>query len=172
MSESPPLEIERVFLLDLLPKLPADAAAYRIEQGYLPDPPADADGAAIQEGRLRRTVKPDGATVCHHTIKRGKGLVREEIEREISEEEFGALWAKTEGRRICKTRYKVSVGDLVWEIDAFDTLDLVMAEVELPSVETPSPFPGWLEGHVVRELTEDARYRNYCLATLGLPESQ
>jgi adenylate cyclase len=165
---TPPLEIERVFLLDGLPPLPAASKAFRIEQGYLPD--AGAGDETLVEGRVRRTVKPDGSEVRTHTIKRGQGLVREEIERELDEQEFAELWTRTEGRRISKTRHKVPVGDLTWEIDAFDTFELVFAEVELPSVETESPFPGWLEKHVVRDLTEDPRYRNYCLATVGLPE--
>jgi CYTH domain-containing protein len=121
---------------------------------------------------LRHLTRPDGTVVRFHTIKKGAGLVREEIEREVSAEEFDGLWERTAGRRVSKTRHKVAVGDLTWEIDVFDAFDLVLAEVELPSAETESPFPPWLEPRVVRELTEDGRYRNYCLATIGLPEEE
>ena len=41
---------------------------------------------------------------------------------------------------------------------------LVMAEVELPSVECPLSIPSWLEGWIVREVSEDPRYRNSELA--------
>lgn len=165
-----PLEIERVYLLDRLPELPAEAVPYRIEQGYLPDPEEGAAPGTFYEGRLRRIVAPDGAVTCVHTVKRGAGLVREEEEHAISEEAFLADWPRTEHRRIVKTRYKVPAGGLTWEVDAFDGLPLVMAEVELPGAEAESPLPAWLAPHVVRELTEDPRYRNYALATEGLPE--
>ena len=171
-SDPAPLEIERVYLLDRLPDLPSGAQAHRIEQGYLPNPdPQTVPGeGTIVEGRLRKKVGPDGAVKRFHTIKKGEGLVRTEIERALTEEEFAAAWPQTEGRRISKTRHKVQDGDLTWEVDAFDELDLVMAEVEIPSVETAVELPQWLAAHVVRELTEDARYRNFVLATEGLPE--
>ena len=167
----PPLEIERVYLLSALPSLPAGARAYRIEQGYLPDPdPETVPGeGTIVEGRIRRTVAPDGTVRRFHTIKKGEGLVRTEIERELTEAEFNASWDQTAGRRISKVRHKVDVGDLTWEIDVFDDLDLLMAEVELPTADTAVDLPAWLTEHVVRELTEDARYRNFALATQGLP---
>ncbi len=164
---SSPQEIERVFLLDRLPELPARARAYRIEQGYLPD--EEAGEGELAEGRVRRKVGPDGAVKCTHTIKRGQGMVREEIEREIDEAAFAQAWARTTGRRIAKTRYAVVEGERTWEVDAFDDFDLVMAEVELPSTDAEAPLPPWLAPRVVRELTDDPRYRNYALATEGLP---
>lgn len=164
-----PAEIERVYLLDRLPELPPEAAAWRIEQGYLPDPPAEAAEGEYFEGRVRRKVSPAGEESFVHTIKRGRGLVREETERDLPADEFASSWARTEGRRICKTRYKVPVGELTWEIDAFDDLPLVMAEVELEAEDQAVSLPDWLAPRVLRELTEDARYRNYALATEGLP---
>lgn len=163
-----PLEIERVFLLSRLPELPASAEAHRIEQGYLPDPPPGATGP-YAEGRLRRRTGPDGRVRCFHTIKQGEGLVRTEVEREVSEAELAAEWPRTAGRRLCKTRHVVPVGELTWEIDAFDELPLVMAEVELPSPDAEAPLPGWLAPLVVREVTDDPSYRNSALAKDGLP---
>lgn len=164
---SAPQEIERVYRLDRLPDLPAEARPFRIEQGYLPDD--EAGEGPFAEGRVRRKTGPDGAVTCTHTIKRGEGLVREELERTIDIAEFEAAWGRTAGRRIAKTRYAVPAGDLTWEVDAFEDLDLVLAEVELPSEETEAPLPAWLAPHVVDELTWNPRYRNYALATLGLP---
>jgi CYTH domain-containing protein len=172
MNDPVPLEIERVYLLRALPDLPEHARAYRIEQGYLPDPdPAEVPGeGSVVEGRLRKQTDPEGRVKRVHTIKKGEGMVRTELEEELDEAAFAALWPRTEGRRISKTRYKVDEDGLTWEVDAFDALDLVMCEVELPAVETESTLPAWLAPHVVRELTEDARYRNYELALRGLPE--
>ncbi|MCO5170711.1 MAG: adenylate cyclase [Planctomycetes bacterium] len=156
---SAPLEIERVFLLARLPDLPAGAEAVRIEQGYLPD-----EGVAGVEGRIRRATDAAGRARCTHTVKRGLGLVRTEEERALAPEEFERLWPATAGRRLVKTRHKVREGALVWEVDAFEGLDLVLAEVELPSTDHAVTPPAWLAPHVVREVTEEAEYRNFAIA--------
>ncbi|MHC4275537.1 MAG: CYTH domain-containing protein [Planctomycetota bacterium] len=149
-----PLEIERKFLLDRLPALPDRAEPYRMEQGYLADGP----------GRLRRAVGPDGAPVCTLTVKTGLGLVRREDERTISEQEFRKHWPRTAGRRLTKTRYRIEQDGLVWEIDRYDGLDLVLAEVELPSADTEITVPDWLQPHVVREVTDEPQFQNYEIA--------
>ncbi len=150
----PQLEIERKYLLHSVPQLPPTARRYRLEQGYFADEP----------GRLRRSRAPDGTVTYTHTVKKGVGLVREETERELSPDEFKSLWPRTAGRRLTKTRTKVPDGDLVWEIDDYDALDLVIAEVELPTVDTRVTVPDWLAPHVVREVTEEPEYGNYKLA--------
>jgi adenylate cyclase len=152
--DSTPLEIERKFLLKGMPPLPAGAAAYRMEQGYLPE----------DRGRLRRAVGPDGAAVCTLTFKTGVGLVRQEDQRTIPEAEFLELWPRTEGRRLVKTRYKVAQGSLTWEIDRYDDLDLVLAEVELPTPDTAVTPPDWLRPHIEREVTDEPAYQNYEIA--------
>jgi adenylate cyclase len=154
-------EIERSYLLLRLPDLPARAVALKLEQGYLPD--AGGEGG-VQEGRLRRTVYPDGRIVCKHTIKHGEGLVRTEIERTIDEAEFEAGWPRTAGRRLRKTRYAISEGERTWEVDDFLDIDLVLAEVELPTPDTEAPIPAWLAPHLVREVTDEPEYRNFRLA--------
>ena len=157
------LEIERVYLLSRLPDLPADALVYRLEQGYLPDPTAtDAEGQL--EGRLRRTVKHDGSVIYTHTIKHGTGLIRQETERALTQEEFDRLWPQTEGRRLTKTRYFVTVAEQLWAVDDFNDMDVVMAEAELPTPETKVTLPDWLRAVLVREVTEEPEYRSYSLA--------
>jgi CYTH domain-containing protein len=122
----------------------------------------------IEEGRLRRITAPDGTVTCRHTIKRGQGIRRTEIERGITTEEFDGSWPRTAGARLTKTRYKVreSMGDIdvVWEVDVFDGLDLVLVEVELPHESVPVTMPAWLVGHVDREVTDDPDYRNFAIA--------
>ncbi len=150
----PTLEIERKYLLQSMPQLPATGRAYRMEQGYFTDEP----------GRLRRSRAPDGTVTHTHTVKKGVGLVREEIERELTPDEFESLWPRTAGCRLTKTRTKVPEGNLVWEIDDYDALDLVLAEVELPSAETKVTVPDWLAPHVIREVTGEPAYGNHQLA--------
>ncbi|MFO0827528.1 MAG: hypothetical protein U0572_05200 [Phycisphaerales bacterium] len=167
-------EIERVWVLARMPAVPAHAERWEIEQGYLPEPRpghVSASGAApdFAEGRIRRIVMPDGRVVCRHTVKRGSGLIREETERDIDAAEFDRAWPLTKGRRIVKTRFRVREADLVWEVDCFQDLPLVMLEVELPSETTSAPLPPWLAPLVEREVTEDPRYRNAALAIEGLP---
>ncbi len=148
------LEIERKYLLQSMPQLPATARRYHMEQGYFADEP----------GRLRRTRGPDGTVTYTHTVKKGVGLVREEIEREITRAAFEQDWPRTSGRRLTKTRSKVPEDNLVWEIDDYDGLDLVLAEVELPTPDTKVTVPDWLAPHVIREVTGEPAYQNYEIA--------
>jgi adenylate cyclase len=141
-----------------MPDLPPSARVLEITQGYLK--PGETD----TEGRLRRTLYPDGRRVFRHTVKSGHGLVRTEVEREISEEEFDRLWPATAGRRLSKLRHVVDHGGFTWEIDRFLDLDLVLAEVELPDPDAEAPVPAWLAPLVVREVTEEPEYRNFELA--------
>ncbi len=161
----PSVEIERVYLLKTTPPIPEGAEMLVIEQGYLPEPDAASAGAGpISEGRIRRVTRPDGTVVCTHTVKHGVGLVRLEHERSISPEAFDEQWPRTAGRRLLKKRHVIAEGDLIWELDVFESLDLAMAEVELPSADTPVTVPDWLRPHVEREVTHDPAYRNYNLA--------
>ncbi len=151
-------EIERAYLLDCLPELPAGTEVWQLEQGYLPELLPDSQGSDIPlEGLLRRRIMPDGTVIFTHTIKRGEGLVREELERSITETEFSRHWPLTESRRLSKTRHRVPVGALIWEIDDFDQLELVLAEVELPDVYMKVEIPDWLASHIVREVTDSPR---------------
>ncbi len=157
------LEIERVFLLRSMPELPPGSKQLKIEQGYL----SGSDGT--RQGRLRRTKYEDGSCVHHRNEKTGTGRVRQEREGEISPDEFAREWPNTQGRRIVKTRHRVEVGDLVWEIDEFLGFPLFLAEVELPAVAHAVTVPPWLDAVMVREVSEDARYHNYALALQGPP---
>lgn len=152
----PDVEIERKYLLRALPNLPAGTTSVEIEQGWIP-------GTRILE-RLRRTRGPTGV---HHfrTIKFGTGIRRVEVEEEISAELFARMWPLTEGRRIAKRRHCVPHGALRWEIDEFAGRDLVLAEIELPAVDTPVVVPPWLASVMVREVTGDPAYVNANLAT-------
>ncbi len=168
------LEIERVWLLSGFPEIPASVLAqterWEIEQGYLPLL-ADRAGEEFPEGRIRRIQTGDQRVICRHTIKRGTGIVREEIERDMEECEFMRLWPATLGRRITKRRWRMPVDGLLWELDVFHELPLVMLEVELPAEDTVISMPKWLQERVIREVSSDPRYRNAALAIEGIPAS-
>ena len=61
-----------------------------------------------------------------------------------------------------KTRHLVDSGGFVWEIDEFhgENEGLIVAELELPAVDTVYERPQWLGA----EVTGDARYYNSMLS--------
>ncbi len=148
------LEIERKYLLRSLPAF-EEAVEQEITQGWLP-------GENVRE-RLRR-VDSGGVSRFYRTIKVGTGMVRLELEDEADASLFERLWPLTEGRRVIKRRHVIREGDRVWEIDEFLDRELVLAEVELPSVEATVELPAWLGPHVVREVTQEAEFKNENLA--------
>jgi CYTH domain-containing protein len=126
-----------------------------IEQGYVP-------GDHLIE-RLRH-VRENGTERWFRTVKFGQGLVRTELEEEMMPGLFAIMWPLTEGKRVRKRRYVVAEGALTWEIDEFLDRDLVLAEVELPSADTPVEVPAWLAPAVVREVTGEDAFANEKLA--------
>ena len=161
---APKLEIERKYLLRAMPALLRFDETWIIEQGYL-KPLADAGPSDdLPEGRLRRITHEDGRIEHIWTVKRGSGLVREETETLIDAERFARAWPRTAKARLAKTRHRLREGDLIWEIDFFHDVDLVLAEVELPAPDHPVIIPGWLEPVLAREVTNDPDYGNFSLA--------
>ena len=94
------------------------------------------------------------------TIK-GKAINLERPEFEYTvpladaEEMLGLLCAEN---KIDKTRYKIPVGQHIWDVDVFhgDNDGLVVAEVELSKPNEAFEQPDWL----AEEVTGDARYFN------------
>jgi CHAD domain-containing protein/CYTH domain-containing protein len=148
-------EIERKYLLKALPAETATVEPIEIEQGWLP-------GERLVE-RVRR-LRWNGSESWFRTVKAGTGLDRLEVEEATSAEVFDGIWPLTSGRRVRKRRYRIPAGDLVWEIDQFLDRDLVLAEVELATVDTPVVPPEWLQPYLVREVTGEAEYENRHLA--------
>ena len=151
-------EIERKFLLEAPPASLRDHPGVPIEQGYLAI-------AETEEVRLRR--EGDRRRL---TVKRGHGEVREEVEVDLTEEQFDALWPLTESRRLRKRRYRVPLAEgLEAEVDVYagELEGLVTAEVEFGSEQQSRGFrsPTWLG----KEITGDERYANQRLAVDGVP---
>jgi adenylate cyclase len=154
-DDAPMIEIERRFLVDVLPEpLPRGC---RIVQGYLMTAPA-----AV------RVRSADGVYTL--TIKSGTGLRRTEIERTLDAAEFDALWEVATDLRIEKRRHRIELGEgVVAELDLFDG-DLAgrrLVEVEFADERAAGAFdpPSWFG----REVTADVRYTNAALAEHGWP---
>ena len=154
MSE-PNIEIERKYLLSGLPPAAARARSVLIDQGYLP-------GERIRE-RVRR-MRDDAGERYVRTLKLGRGMSRQEFEEETTAEVFAALWSVTTGKRLQKRRYFVPEGRLTWEVDDFTDRELVLAELEIPSVDFRIVIPEWLEPFLVREVTDEKGFGNHELA--------
>jgi len=153
-------EIERKFLVK---KLPEDLHQYPstvILQGYLA---ITSDGTEV---RLRKKGHR-----YFQTVKSGSGLLRSEVEIELSQDQFEKLWQMTEEKRIEKIRYEIAYSGTTIELDVFKGMlqGLVVAEVEFISIEEANTFipPSWFSN----EVTEDERYKNRNLALCGISET-
>ncbi len=152
------IERERRFLVRDVPDGIADGS--RIVQGYLMTEPA-----AV---RVRR--RDEAYTL---TIKTGTGLVRTEIERPITIDEFDALWDVATDLRIEKHRHLVPLPNgLVAELDLFNgpLAGRRLVEVEFATDAAAADFepPAWFG----REVTDDGRYTNAALAREGWPAGE
>ena len=152
---TPPQEIERKWLVRDLPKL-ADLKHELIVQGYLS---ISSDGTEV---RIRRM-----GDRCFETVKSLGGLTRDEIEIEISQVQFLALWLATKGRRLEKKRYTMKEHGVQRELDVYQgpLAGLVVVEIEFESAEESHRFapPSWFG----KEVTEDKHYKNSHLALKG-----
>ena len=145
-------EIERKFLITDDSWRDSVQRCRQMRQGYL---------ISDEQRSVRVRVTDDGA---HLNIKSATvGPSRSEYEYPIPRQDGEELLD-----RLCKqpllekTRHWVPYGDHLWEIDVFEGANqgLIVAEVELTSVDQPFERPDW----VGEEVTDDKRYYNSCLA--------
>jgi adenylate cyclase len=157
IMQQSPVEVERKWLVQDLPDLFRDEGK-EVLQGYIA---ISVDGTEV---RLRQT---DGK--FFQTVKSEGGLVRDEIEIDLTQEQFKALWRATAGRRLKKTRYTWHWQGRTVEIDVYhgSLAGLIVAEVEFPSADASARFapPPWF----AMEVTEDKHYKNATLALHGRP---
>ena len=163
MQKGPsPLEIERKFLIRY-PKVSwlADRQGSRcaeLTQTYL-----RSDG---HSSRRVRSWTESGKTVWYETSKRMvTDITREEIEREISEEEYLALLKEADPARhpIRKTRWCLPYEGHTLEIDLYPFWEKqAVLECELESEDEVFAVPP--EFSILREVTGDPQYLNSSLA--------
>ena len=141
-------EIERKFLVAGEGWRRAAAGSRSMRQFYLARGERATVRVRLTEGHpARLTVKGEG------------GVSRPEFEWEIPETDAREMEALATGRVIAKTRHLVSHGGFTWEVDVFED-GLVLAEIELPAVDTPFERPDWAG----EEVTGDPRYFNAAMA--------
>lgn len=164
LGEPEPYEIERKYLIEYpdMAWLENYPTCRRVEiiQTYL-------NGGENEEVRVRQRGT-DGNYVYFQTIKRKVSDVkRVEIERRLSQSEYLRLLmdADTTKRQIRKTRYCLTYENQYFEIDVYPFWDdKAIVEIELRDEDVSIVFPKELR--VIREVTDDAAYKNSSLATL------
>ncbi len=149
-----PVEIERKFLVkgSKWKKLARDCKLYI--QGYM----------CIQKNySIRvRTIEIKG----YLTIKGNrKGISRVELEYEIPIADAETMLNKfCAYHKIEKIRYRIPVGNMIWEIDEYKGKNrgLVVAEIELNDINQSFELPEWID----KEVTDKPKYLNENLAKL------
>lgn len=128
-------------------------------------------GKAYRQGYIP-TAK--GATVRIRIIKEKKayltlkgpthGFTRSEFEYKIPVADARQMLYELCSDCVEKTRYKVPMNGLIWEVDVFhgENEGLVTVEVELQSEDQEINLPDW----VGREVTQTSRYSSSNLARL------
>ncbi len=130
----------------------------RIAQGYLNDMAAIKNGTQNASVRIRIA----GAQAFVNMKSRELGHTRQEFEYAIPVADAEALLKLCVGGLIDKTRHYVTHAGFLWEVDVFEgpNVGLTVAEIELPSADTPFEAPDW----VGWEVTDALRYYNLALA--------
>ncbi len=122
----------------------------------------------LPDGRSCRIRRIDEANSTSYikTFKQDiNPLTRIEIEEEISEDEFKklSLLRRKERLPIEKIRHSFSFSGFTYEVDIFPFWsDRAFLEVEVEREDTKVPIPNFIE--VIKEVTEDLRYRNSALS--------
>ena len=159
------LEIEKKWVIDK-DKIPYDlskADKFEIVQTYINYAP---------EIRVRE-ITNNGHTWYMMAIKRyvnEDALIREESDFYITKEEYDSTVGKGLDNTIYKTRYQLDVEGLTYAVDIFkENLEgLAYLEIEFENEEQANSYevPDW----VIKDVTNDRRYKNQELAQFGMPE--
>lgn len=152
------LEIERRFHLMRLPDFTTEILW--IEQYY--NPLENGDIKRYRQTKNTYTKEVTFEEIIKRNLSKG---INEEEHFEISKEEFKY---NTLGIRnlkyIGKYRYIYRIKNFKFEIDKFHNIDLIICEVELPSIDTEIIFPDFIKELVIKEITGEQEYSNYNLA--------
>ncbi|WP_341367122.1 CYTH domain-containing protein [Yoonia sp. BS5-3] len=146
-------EIERKFLVDCdhpeVRALLATKPRY-MRQGYI---------MSDKTGVVRVRIANDAAFL---TIKGPSvGIARDEFEYPIPVADAEAMLNTMCDAVLAKRRYYHPLaGGLMVELDVFEQIDLVLAEVELPDEQARFARPDWL----VEEVSDDPQYFNNNIA--------
>ena len=147
------IEIERKFLVNHAhwEQLEKPVGEF-YRQGYLLTDPQ-------KTIRVRQTSDKGFLTIKGVSV----GATRSEYEYEIPFEEAKELLDQFAVAELSKVRYKIFLGNHIWEVDVFSGKNqgLIVAEIELKSEDETFDIPDWID----REVTGEERYYNSNLVT-------
>ncbi len=146
------IEIERKFLVENEAWRNEARTSIEIRQAYLAN-------TSLSSIRVRTAGDRANINIKQMQIGPSHGEFEYEIPVKDAEEILASLCEPAE---IIKTRFFVDVAAHTWEVDVFEGANagLVVAEIELRSIDEEFLKPGW----VGREVTDDERYYNVALA--------
>ncbi len=157
------VEIEKKWLINpkTIPFDLSEAVVFQLEQTYINFSP---------EMRVRKINDGEQYTFTLKYDMTSDGIKRNEIDIQITQEEYEELVAKQEGNSIQKMRYQLLVDGELVAIDLFkgDLEGLAYMEIEFLNMEEATAFatPEW----VIADVTDDVRYKNGHLARYGIPK--
>ena len=151
-------EIERKFLVDPQGAWRQSEKSLVCHQGYISTKSACSMRVRLMGEKGFLTMK----------TKR-EGIQRDEFEYEIPKADAQHMLSHyCDSSIVKKTRHYVHHDGMLWEIDEFEgsNAGLIMAEVELESVDQPITLPDW----ITQEVSDDPRYFNAMLAKFPFSE--
>jgi len=143
------IEIERKFLVKNLDFIKESFKKTNIIQGYLSKDPLRTVRVRIEDNMAFLTIKGKSSK---------GGISRLEIEKPISLKEAKILIKICLPDLIKKVRYMIKKNDYIFYVDVFKEKNngLIIAEIELDSIDSLYPVPNWLG----EEVTGQTRYYN------------
>lgn len=152
------MEIERKYLLQHYPAALIEQGTLVVEKEQLIEQTYLAlDGD--QELRVRKIIDTEtGETAFTHTFKKGWGLAREEVEYAISEGLYEQVVKAHGAIPLTKRRVTARWEDRIVEIDNYNQIELLVLEVEFPSLEAAEQFvpPAWFG----QDISTEKQYSN------------
>ncbi len=159
------MEIERKFLLNdtkIFEKFKGFICKiYKISQFY----------THISQNDEIRYRKKNGKFFI--TKKAGNGLIRDELEKQITKKEYKKAKKFRVSSIIKKTRLNYEIEGKNFSFDMYKNFDLVIFEIEFNSILDANnfKFPEIFDGANFIEVTEDERYKNNYLSIFGIPQN-
>lgn len=147
------LEIERKFLLKRIPLIKFDIIK-EISQFYCGQTPGY---------RLRKTSSNENIQYFLTIKNRISDMTYEENETLITKKEFNEKIKKAKSY-IEKTRHIKKIGKLKWEIDSIKNMNLVIAEIEIPSEKYHFILPKFIKDNLIMEITSFRNFTNKSLS--------
>jgi CYTH domain-containing protein len=143
-------EIERKFLLKRFPRLEKINTVLQIEQWYHSDGFRYRHQTEIMTGNVEifKTKKTN--------ISKGVNLEEETI---LSQQEFDEL-DLTNSLHIKKTRTVVKYKGHKLEIDKYESMNIVILEIELQDIEETILLPKYIEREIIYEVTGIKEFSN------------